>query len=1120
VNRRRTATAPLPPTPHLAASPDWYVDAIIYELHVRAFADSNADGIGDFPGALSKLDYLADLGVTALWLLPFYPSPLRDDGYDIADYYGVHPDYGDLRSFRRFLDAAHERGLRVITELVVNHTSDQHPWFQRARKAPVGSVEREFYVWSDTPDRYSEARIIFQDFEHSNWAWDPVAGAYYWHRFYSHQPDLNYDNPAVREAVKDVLDHWLGMGVDGLRLDAVPYLFEREGTNCENLPETHAFLKELRAHVDERYADRMILAEANQWPEDAAAYFGDGDECHMNFHFPVMPRLFMSVKKEDRTPIIDILEQTPETPPGCQWAMFLRNHDELTLEMVTDEERDYMYRAYARDPQMRINLGIRRRLAPLAGNDRRIIELLNVLLCSMPGTPVLYYGDEIGMGDNVYLGDRDGVRTPMQWSPDRNAGFSGASPHRLFLPAVIEPEYHFQSINVEAQRQNPSSLLNFMRQLLALRKRHRVLARGATRFLDPDNPRVLAFVREDPDGVDEPFLVVVNLSRMAQAAELDLSDHLGATPIEAFGHTRFAPVGELPYYLTLPPYGYYWFRLERRDGDEGGRDGHVPAALRAPARRVLEGDPGPLAAIVTRYLRGRRWFAGKGRAVTGSRLVERMPLGKDGLVLALVEVAYADADPETYAIPLKAVVGERAHALVTHHPEVVLAAAHHDGHTEAIVDGVGDPVSAARFVDAALARRERRMGSGALVVDVPARRLRALRAAAQGHEVRVMGVEQSNTSVVVGGEAICKVIRRVHEGPNPDLELGEHLTRVEFPHTAPVLGSLSWHPRRGEERTLAVISGFVPNEGDAWDHVKGTVARFYEKVLSTEERPTAIAPPYDPGAYSRLRRTVDRLVDDSPFAEYAEQVELLGERTGELHLALASDASGAMAPEGLTAMGQRSLYQSIRSQVRGTLAELRRARNGLAEGDQQLAGSVIERADALLALLEPVRTTRLGGKRIRVHGDYHLGQVLWTGRDYVIIDFEGEPTRTIGERRIKRSPMADVAGMLRSFDYAAISALNDEQERGVIVEGARERGEGWARYWQRAASSVFLQRYLEVVGDAELLPPEPDQVRVLLMAHLVEKAAYEVRYELRHRPDWLGIPLRALSELAGEADRS
>ncbi|MGH9361513.1 MAG: maltose alpha-D-glucosyltransferase, partial [Thermoanaerobaculia bacterium] len=540
--------------------PLWYKDAVIYQIHVRAFADSDADGMGDFAGLTSKLDYLQSLGVTALWLLPFYPSPWRDDGYDIADYTSVHPAYGTLKDFRAFLREAKKRGLRVITELVINHTSDQHPWFQRARRAPPGSPAREFYVWSDTPERYQEARIIFKDFEASNWSWDAVARAYFWHRFYSHQPDLNFENERVHKAVLQALDFWMEMGVDGLRLDAIPYLYEAEGTNCENLPQTHQFLKKLRAHVDTRFRNRMLLAEANQWPEDAIAYFGDGDECHMAFHFPVMPRLYMAVRMEDRFPILDILEQTPPIPESCQWAIFLRNHDELTLEMVTDEDRDYMYRVYAQDPRARINLGIRRRLAPLLGNDRRRIELMNGLLFSLPGSPVVYYGDEIGMGDNFYLGDRNGVRTPMQWSADRNAGFSRANPQKLFLPVIIDPEYHYESVNVEAQQGNPHSLLWWMRRLMALRKRYRAFSRGTLEFLHPANHRVLAFVRRHQE---ERILVVANLSRFAQHAELDLGAFRGALPVELFGRNRFPEIGRRPYPLTLGPHNFYWFALEQ-----------------------------------------------------------------------------------------------------------------------------------------------------------------------------------------------------------------------------------------------------------------------------------------------------------------------------------------------------------------------------------------------------------------------------------------------------------------------------------------------------------------------------------------------------------------------------
>jgi maltose alpha-D-glucosyltransferase / alpha-amylase len=543
----------------LPRDPHWYQDAIIYQVHVRSFSDSDGDGIGDFQGLTSKLDYLQALGVTALWLMPFYPSPLRDDGYDTSDYTDIHPSYGTLRDFKRFLREAHRRGLRVITELVLNHTSDQHPWFQRARHAPPGSPERDFYVWSDTPERYTEARIIFKDFEQSNWSWDPVAKAYFWHRFYSHQPDLNYDNPAVFRAMTRAIDFWLGMGVDGLRLDAVPYLFEREGTNCENLPETHEALRRLRQHIDRRHEDRMLLAEANQWPEDAVAYFGQGDECHMAFHFPVMPRLFMAVRMEDRFPIVDILAQTPAIPETAQWAIFLRNHDELTLEMVTDEERDYMYRVYAADPAARINLGIRRRLAPLLGNHRRRIELLNGLLFALPGTPIIYYGDEIGMGDNIYLGDRNGVRTPMQWSPDRNAGFSAANPQRLYLPIITDPEYHYEAVNVDAQQTNQHSLLWWMRRLIALRKQHPAFGRGTLEFLSPRNRAVLACIRRHPE---ETLLIVVNLSRYVQYAELDLGAFQGQTPMELFGRVAFPTVGDRPYLLTLAPHTFFWFALE------------------------------------------------------------------------------------------------------------------------------------------------------------------------------------------------------------------------------------------------------------------------------------------------------------------------------------------------------------------------------------------------------------------------------------------------------------------------------------------------------------------------------------------------------------------------------
>src|SRR5437879_3893536 len=638
--------------------PFWYKDAILYEVHVRTFHDDRGDGRGDFRGLTRKLGYLEDLGVTAIWILPFYPSPLRDDGYDIADYTDVHPHYGRIEDFQEFLNEAHRRGMRVITELVINHTSDQHPWFQRARLAPAGSVERDFYVWSDTADKFKDARIIFKDFERSNWTWDPVAGQYYWHRFYSHQPDLNYDNPAVLAAILPILDFWMNMGVDGMRLDAIPYLVEREGTNCENLPETHEVLKKLRAHVDTHFPNRMFLAEANQWPEDAVAYFGQGDECHMAFHFPVMPRLFMSIRMEDRFPIVDILAQTPSIPDSAQWALFLRNHDELTLEMVTDEERDYMYRAYTQDRLARLNLGIRRRLAPLLGNDRRRIELMNGLLFSLPGTPVLYYGDEIGMGDNIFLGDRNGVRTPMQWSADRNAGFSRATRQRLYLPVVTDPEYHYEAVNVEAQSANPHSTLSWMKRLIALRKRHRAFGRGTLELLRPENRKVLAFVRRYES---EQILCVASLSRFLQVVELDLSHWKGLVPIELFGSTELPPIGDTPYYLTLGPHSFYWFSLEPKPSQQLLSDGSITATTLPEIKlangwdSVLFGSAKErLEAILVPYIAQRRWFAGKARRMKSVSIADAIEVpgaDRSAYLLAIV-VTCAEGGPDTYQAPV------------------------------------------------------------------------------------------------------------------------------------------------------------------------------------------------------------------------------------------------------------------------------------------------------------------------------------------------------------------------------------------------------------------------------------------------------------------------------------
>ena len=676
-----------------ATDPLWYKDAVIYELHVRAFQDSNGDGIGDFAGLLSRLDYLQDLGVTCIWLLPFFPSPLRDDGYDIANYVDVNPAYGTLDDFKAFLAAAHQRNMQVLIELVINHTSDQHPWFQRARLAPAGSPERDFYVWSDTNDLYKDARIIFTDTEKSNWTWDETAKQFYWHRFFSHQPDLNFDNPAVLEEILTAMRFWLDMGVDALRMDAIPYLVERDHTSCENLPETHAVIKKIRAAIDAEYADRLILAEANQWPADVRPYFGDGDECHMAFHFPLMPRIYMALRQEDRLPITDIMAQTPPIPGNCQWGLFLRNHDELTLEMVTNDERDYMYLAYSADPRMRINVGIRRRLAPLLDNNRGRIELLNSLLFSFPGTPILYYGDEIGMGDNIYLGDRNGVRTPMQWTSDRNAGFSRAVPARLFAPVIMDPIWGYQAVNVEAQLSDQSSLLHWTRNMIALRKLFKVFGRGTQEFLAPDNRKVLAYLRHyDPESpsisetapasaasspYSETVLCVAYLSRFAQPVSLDLSRFAGMVPVEMLGYVSFPQIDKTPYALTLAPYSFLWLELQPApELPEAPTVEPQQAALNlvtsSPERLWQDLLTGPgltlIQELLPAYLVRQRWFGAKSRTISSVRILDWVELTNVPAAIVFLAIAYTEGDPDTYQLPLALSTGREAETRSTPTP--------------------------------------------------------------------------------------------------------------------------------------------------------------------------------------------------------------------------------------------------------------------------------------------------------------------------------------------------------------------------------------------------------------------------------------------------------------------
>jgi len=1079
---------------------DWYKDAVIYQLHVKAFMDSNNDGIGDFAGLMQRLDHIQDLGVTAIWMLPFYPSPLRDDGYDIADYRSINPSYGNMKDFKAFVAEAHRRGLRVITELVINHTSDQHPWFQKARHAKPGSAARDFYVWSDTDEKFPETRIIFIDTEKSNWTWDPVAEAFYWHRFYSHQPDLNFDNPKVLAEVLKVMRMWLDMGVDGLRLDAIPYLVEREGTNNENLPETHDILKKIRTELDAHYPDRMLLAEANQWPEDTRPYFGEGDECHMGFHFPLMPRMYMAVAQEDRHPITDIIRQTPQIPDPCQWAIFLRNHDELTLEMVTDQERDYLWQTYAEDSRARINLGIRRRLAPLMKNDRRKIELLNSLLLSMPGTPIVYYGDEIGMGDNYYLGDRDGVRTPMQWSADRNAGFSRANPQQLFLPAIQDPVYGYQAINVETQSGDPSSLLNWMRRMIAVRKQLSVFGRGEMTLLYPRNRKILAYVREHED---QRVLCVANLSRSAQAVELDLARFRGAVPIELTGRSAFPPVGDLPYLLTLPAYGFFWFVLADEEKAPSwheampeilpefitltARDGRIHTALTGRERRQLETDVLPI------FLPLQRWFGAKDDKISDVTLVPlgELPQGGHALVACDVEVG---GDRQRYFLPLSVRWGEE-----NVHPgapklSYTLAKIRRTSRLGALIDGAFDENFAVATLDAM--RADARMASEAGEVVCHAND--KLKSMEDFGEPRPLDVEQSNVSIVFGDKVILKLYRRLRAGEQPDVEVARFLTETaHFANTPQYLGSIDFHGGDGDETALAAAFDFVPNQGDAWNAIVEALQHdLDEYVIGADANDDPLA-----GDGFRFPLNIG---------------ELLGRRTAELHLAFAAQTDDpAFSAEQVGAQDIADWTDQAEDEARQIFDRLRLVKSNI-------EGNAGERADHLLGLQARLadkfaewRKAAPTGLKTRIHGDFHLGQVLVAQNDVMFIDFEGEPRRTLDERRAKACPLRDVAGMLRSFDYAAATAFSRHAEsHGAVDEASLAR----AQDWMKASSDSFIAAYMSGVSGSGLFSRDEAEARNLIDLFVLQKAMYEIGYELANRPTWVGIPLEgAIRLLEGES---
>jgi len=1093
--------------------PLWYKDADIYELHVRSFFDANDDGFGDFAGLRRKLPYLERLGVNTLWLLPFLESPLRDDGYDTADYFKVLPVHGDLDDFRAFLDDAHERGMRVITELVLNHTSDQHPWFQEARDP--ASPKHDWYVWSETADRYRGVRIIFTDTEVSNWAWDQKAQKYYWHRFFSHQPDLNYDNPEVRETMKEVTFFWLDMGVDGLRLDAVPYLIEREGTSCENLPETIDYIVELREAIEARYGPgKVLLAEANQWPEDTLPYFAGGRGVQMAFNFPIMPRLYMSLRRENRRPLVEMLEVTKDIPEDAQWAVFLRNHDELTLEMVTDEERDYMWNEYGADPRFRINVGIRRRLAPLLGGDRRQIELLKAILLSLPGSPILYYGDEIGMGDDPFLGDRNGVRTPMQWSPDKNGGFSRAPHHRLFMPAIHHGPYSYEFVNVEDAEATPHSLLHFTRRMIAIRKQHaRAFGRGTIHVLPLKNPAVLAFVRAHED---EQVLVLANLSRFAQSAflppEAEGVDLRGLVPVELMSQAPFPAITDAPYHLMLGPHQFYWFSLVPEE--EVRRAPALEAAPVAeagalPVIRVPEGLHNLLVKtmaaggamerlerLLPGYLQGQRWFGAKGEPIRRVQVADavRIGAGPPPRYLALLDVAFEDR-ADRYLLPLTTAAGDAAEAVLSERAHTALAwldLPEPEGTRVLLYDAAAEPRFWTDLFDWWQADGRGRSLRGLYVGEV-AEALRGTRAA----EATLLTGEQSNSAALVttarGDRLFVKLYRRLERGPNPEVELLGHLTGAGFRFVPHLLGTATFR-RGGEAVAVGVVQEALAAERDGWAYALEKVGQFLDRVAGT-------APPDEAEAGS----VPAWLEETAP--EMLELARTLGVRTAELHVALAAAEAPGLRPEPATPEDHAALAGRVRAEVERTRAML--AAHAHANGDLP--------SDAdwgrALASLNALRDAPAGGaRRIRVHGDYHLGQTLIADGDFYLLDFEGEPARPLEERRRRDYALRDVAGMLRSLDYAAHAPLVQREE---APEPALE---AWAEALVRGCEAAFLDAYLRTAGDADfLLPPE---VRPLfLWAYLLEKALYEVRYELGHRPTWVRLPLRSLRRLLRASTR-
>jgi maltose alpha-D-glucosyltransferase / alpha-amylase len=1084
----------------------WYKDAIIYEVPVKAFYDSDGDGVGDFRGLTSKLDYLADLGVTAVWLLPFYKSPLKDDGYDVSDHLAVQPELGDLEDFRKFIKEGHRRGLKVITELVLNHTSSQHSWFQRARKSPPGSTWREYYTWSDTTDKFREARVIFSDFESSNWSWDPVAKAYYWHRFYSHQPDLNYDNSTVQEEAFRIVEFWLKLGVDGLRLDGIPYLFEREGTNCENLPQTHEFLRKLRSRVDSKFRDRMLLAEANQWPADAVAYFGGGDECHMAFHFPLMPRMFMAIQLEDKTPITDIMVSTPPIPETCQWALFLRNHDEFTLEMVTDEERDYLFKAYAKDTTAKINLGIRRRFAPLLENDRRKIELMELLLFTLPGTPVIYYGDEILMGDNYNLGDRNSMRTPMQWDATLNAGFSRTNPQRLYLPLVTDAEFHYETVNVENQERNPTSHLWWLKKLIAVRKSLKSLARGGLEFVESGNSKVLAFVRTSGK---EAVLVAVNLSRYPQVAELNLSSFEGRNPVDVFGLTRFPPLARSPYPLTFGPRGYYVFGISPAEAQEPKTAEVLPVLhLRKGFREVGRGEAREIleSKILPVYLSGQPWFKDKTRAPEVVKIRDIIPIDGEAsprFQIVLADAYYREGMPETYVLPLAYAPSEYATKVVASFPRSAVASAVVKEEKGVIYDGVADD----EFRPALLRMLGKSVKGGRGELRFSAReKVEAPLARGESHDASELPDWENGSWLRLDGGLMLKIIRNPEEGTNPELELGEMLTTKSFPNTWRILGDLTYTERGAGPLTIGILQEYTAGATNLWDLCLDEAGRFLEDAgARTEGIPR---PLLDSTILELSRSDLPSSVAGMIGSSQLERMRNLGRITAAFHRAL-----GDSDHEGFSLKPFGYLYQvsAAYALTTGARKVLRRAREsaGFAEGVERDLEEIAGSEDRIVEMLKLLRLAKIDSVRIRIHGEYQLRNILLAGENTIITNCESVDTEPMDDRRILRSPLKDVVQMTRSLQYVAHEGFlkaSKESSRGTQLLS-------WSYLWYKACSATFLGGYLERVKGSRLVPSDDETLTLLFNTYLLDECLGELEKSLDSHSDLVTVPIRPMMEL-------